>query len=202
MIPAGYMYKFAGGPPTHLTAEGVVDIFSVGACSGSNSPFFAEYINYWKHNGYWFFNSPEVIEQIASDENIDLSAMTLFYYEFYEFEFDLNDDPGNSHHVEGWAVFEPTSDFVTDVSLPEQKRLAGYDVTEYVYSSSPGCSLLSCSNLAARFAVNSHCLFDTLDQAKQAVESGLFNAMEPGPYRILAVYEIGKPIKTGTGIRI
>jgi hypothetical protein len=105
MIPAGYMYKFAGVPPTHLTAEGVADIFSVGACTGSNSPFFAEYINYWKHNGYWFHNSPEVIEQIASDEDIDLSTMTLFYYEFYEFEFDQNDDPGNVVHVEGWSVF-------------------------------------------------------------------------------------------------
>jgi hypothetical protein len=89
---------------------------------------------------------------------------------------------------------------VTDVLLPEQKRLAGYDVTEYVYSNAPGCSLLSCSNLAARFTVNSHCLFDTLHQAKQAVESGLFNAMEPGPYRILAVYEVGKGVKTGIAV--
>ena len=187
MIPAGYMYKMAGAPPSHLTAKNVVDIFSVGACGGSNSPYFTEYIRHWKHNGYWFFNSPQIMEEIAEKENISLSSMTLFYYEIYEYEFDKTDYEGK---VEGWSKFACEADFSTDVQIPAVKVFSGYDVTEYVCRNSPECSLLSCSNLAAQFTVNSHCLFDTFEQARSAVETGAFHAFEPGPYRLLAVYVI------------
>jgi hypothetical protein len=36
--------------------------------------------------------------------------------------------------------------------------------------------------------VNSHCLFDSFQEAKESLESGIFNSCEPGPYRIIAVY--------------
>jgi hypothetical protein len=185
MIPAGYMFKLAGKPPSHLTAKNVMDIFSVGACGGSNSPFFAEYISYWKHNGYWFFDSPAIMEEIAETDGISLASMTLFYYEFYEFEFDKDDYPG---HVDGWSKFQRDAAFPTDVQIPKAKILAGYDVTEYVCRNSPECSLLSCSNLAVKFTVNSHCLFDTFEEAKASIETGAFHAIEPGPYRLVAVY--------------
>jgi mRNA-degrading endonuclease toxin of MazEF toxin-antitoxin module len=34
---------------------------------------------------------------------------------------------------------------------------------------------------------------DTFEQAKSAVETGAFHAAEPGPYRLLAVYQIPPP---------
>jgi hypothetical protein len=192
MIPAGYMYKYAGPPPSSLEADNVKDIFSAGHCGGGTAPPFADYIGFWKHNGYWLFNSPQIMEQIAAEETIDLSEMTLFYYEYYELQFDRNDDPGNPNHVEGWSIFECAPDFVTDVVYLSKKSLAGYDVTEHVRKGAPECSLLSCSNLAARFQVNEHCLFETFDLAKKALESGAFHEKEPGPYRIVAVYLVPK----------
>lgn len=185
MIPAGYMFKVAGTPPCHLTATNVVNIFSVGHCGGSNSPYFAEYISYWKHNGYWLFNSPQLMEEIAKEANISLSSMTLFYYEFYQYEFDKRDGK-----AEGWVKFGCETSFVTEVQIPSEKVFCGYDVTEFSSGSAPECSLLSCCNLAAQFATNSHCLFDTFEQAKSAVESGAFNAVEPGPYRLIAVFVV------------
>ncbi|OQW33412.1 MAG: hypothetical protein A4E19_03115 [Nitrospira sp. SG-bin1] len=41
-------------------------------------------LTFWKHNGYWFFDSPEVIEQVAREESIDLAGTKIFYYEVYK----------------------------------------------------------------------------------------------------------------------
>jgi hypothetical protein len=49
--------------PEFLKALQVVDIFSVSACISED---FADYhIQYWKHNGYWLFDSPEIIRKLA-----------------------------------------------------------------------------------------------------------------------------------------
>jgi hypothetical protein len=48
MIPVGYMAKRVHKRPDWLQAPHVVDIFSVSGCISED---FADYINYWKHNG-------------------------------------------------------------------------------------------------------------------------------------------------------
>ncbi len=85
MIPVGYMAKRVSPRPEWLAAERVADIYSVSMCISKN---FADYIPYWKHNGYWFFDTPEIIEQLAREHAIDLHGTSLFYYEVYEHEFD------------------------------------------------------------------------------------------------------------------
>jgi hypothetical protein len=52
MIPIGYMAKRICVPPPALGLSGIVDIYSVNDCVNDN---FADYVNYWRHNGYWFF---------------------------------------------------------------------------------------------------------------------------------------------------
>ena len=84
------MYKIVVARPDWLKAPGVADIYSVSACV---SDYFDDFIKYWKHNGYWIFDTPRIIEDLAKDANIDLSGMTLFYYEAHEQEFD--EKPGN-----------------------------------------------------------------------------------------------------------
>jgi hypothetical protein len=185
MIPVGYMFKSVGRRPDQLPAINVEDSYSAGSCGGSTSQNFADYIGFWKHNGYWFFNSPSIMEEIARENDIDLSTMTLFYYEAYRYEFDLADDDTRSP---SWSTFDCEPSFPTDIAIPEEKDLVGYDVVEFVFRNSPGCSLLACTDLTAEFAVNEHCLFEKFEQAKEAVESGAFHACEPGPYRIFAVY--------------
>jgi hypothetical protein len=61
MIPAGYMFKKVIGRPAWLEAADVDDIFSLSGCVSGN---FTDYVNYWKHNDYWLFNSPAVMERI------------------------------------------------------------------------------------------------------------------------------------------
>lgn len=68
MIPVGYMAKRVSVRPEWIKAEGVADIYSVSGCV---SEAFADYIRYWKHNGYWLFDSREVIRQLAQENCID-----------------------------------------------------------------------------------------------------------------------------------
>jgi len=178
MIPAGYMAKQVTTRPEWLAAEQVVDIYSVSGCvSGS----FADYIPHWKHNGYWLFDTPEVIQELAQKNAIDLEGMSLFYYEVYEHEFD---ELGAA-----WRDFEPES-FPTQVIVPPQKALAGYDVVCFSMGTSAECSPLSCSNLAEEVETNSHCLLGSLEQAQQLLERGTFTNTEPGPFRVFAVFPV------------
>jgi hypothetical protein len=182
MIPAGYMAKRVIDKPDGLQADNVIDIYSVSDCMSKD---FADYINYWKHNGYWLFDSPAVIENLARDNSIDLTGTKLFYYEVYELEFHEDE--------KAWHPFAPELSFTTNVMVPKEKRLEGYDVATFSSGNAPECSPLSCNSLAAEIATNPHCLLDSFEEAKRLLESGSFNSSEPDPFRILAVYSVQRP---------
>jgi hypothetical protein len=180
MVPAGYMAKRVVTRPDWLPAERVSSIYSVSGCV---SETFADYINFWKHNGYWFFDSPAVITDIARENNIDLAETMLFFYEVYELQFNSSE----------WTPFEPEPSFGTNVSLPEAKLLEGYDVVTFYVQTSPECSPLSCNSLAAEVETNTRCLLQSFEQARALLENRTFNDSEPGPYRIFAVYSVEWP---------
>ena len=178
MIPAGYLYKTVELRPAWIEAPGVRDIYSLSRCI---SDAFDDYIEHWKHNGYWLFDTPAIMQAIAREAGLHLEDMKLFYYEVYEKEY--------SEEVGTWAPFEPEQ-FPTNVKRPEELHLEGFDVVTFSARTSPECSPLSCCNLAKDLPVNAHCLFDTFEQAWQALETGKFNHSEQGPFRIVAVYSV------------
>jgi hypothetical protein len=182
MIPVGYMAKHVSSRPEWLKAEHVADIYSVSNCVSNE---FADYINYWRHNGYWFFDSPEIIRQVAKEHSLDLTKTSLFYYEVHELEFDDNEGL--------WKPFAPEPSFTTQIVESKTKRLEGYDVVTFYVRTSPECSPLSCNSLATEVEANQHCLLSSLEQAQQMLEQGRFKNMEPGPYRIFAVYSVQWP---------
>ena len=179
MIPAGYMAKKVVAKPSWIRAEGIDDIYSVSACMSGN---FADYINFWKHNGYWFFDAPDVIRAVAAEHAIDLAGTTFFYYEVYPREYSDDD--------KCWYEFEPEPYFTTEVQVPRRKLLEGYDVVNFYAHTDPECSPLSCNGLAQKIAVNRHCLLGSFEEAKEKLEAGAFKKSEPGPYRIFAVYSL------------
>lgn len=183
MIPVGYMAKRVQEKPDWLLAPHVIDIYSVSNCQSED---FADYIPYWKHNGYWFFDSPEVIKNVATEHSIDLQGTSLFYYEVYEMEFD----------GENWQQFSPEASFPTNVAPPSRKQLEGFDVANFTARTSPECSGLSCSSLARDLQTNAHCLFGSFSEAESKVGSGAFNDSEPGPYRIFSVYSVDWPLSS------
>jgi len=178
VIPAGYLYKKVATAPDWVKVPGS-EIYSVSGCISEE---FADYIQYWRHNGYWLFDSPEIIEAIAAENAIDLSALTLFYYEVFEQQYDAD--------ARRWEPFEPEPSFETRVQPPAAARLEGYDVVTFSVRTSPECSPLSCNALAERVSVNRKCLLDSFELAESSLERGLFDDSEPGPFRIFAVHTV------------
>lgn len=187
MTPAGYMAKRVASKPDWLKANEVKDIYSVSGCISKD---FADYINFWKHNGYWLFDSPDIIEQIAQEHGIELTSTTMFYYEVYDQVYD--------EAKTEWISYGPEPSFQTTVHMQEHKLLAGFDVVNSVYCNSPECSLLSCNALADEIQTNAHCLFPEVETAQSLLEAGRFNDAEPGPYRIYAVYTVQESLLTSS----
>lgn len=182
MIPAGYMAKQVATRPEWLRADRVVDIYSVSSCMSND---FADYINYWKHNGYWLFDSPEVIREVAKENSLVLTNAGLFYYEVHDQEYDEDE--------KSWKPFAPEPSFKTEIIRPSSKTLEGYDVVTFYAHTSPECSPLSCNSLASEVETNRHCLLPSFEKAKELLEEGKFKNSEPGPYRIFAVYSVQWP---------
>jgi hypothetical protein len=178
MISVGYLAKRIAPRPDWLNAPEVKDIYSVSNCISAD---FMDYIKFWRHNGYWLFDSPRIIQELALQHNLSLEHLTFFYYEAYEQEF--------NEESRQWLSFKPKV-FPTDVIPLTQRSFQGYDVVTFGGSTSPGCSPLSCNGLASKIKTNSHCLLDSFDDAKNRLEAGQFDQSEPGPFRIFAVYKI------------
>jgi hypothetical protein len=180
MIPIGYLAKRVCKKPDWLGASAVTDLYFVSGCISKD---FADYIHYWKHNGYWFFDSPEIIRTIARENSIEFKGTSLFYYEAYEMEFD----------AECWHPYAPEPTFPTHVLPPQMKQLEGFDVVTFSVRTSPECSPLSCNSLANDLPTNAHCLFASFEEAERNLAAGAFNNSEPGPYRIFSVYSVDWP---------
>jgi hypothetical protein len=178
MMPVGYMAKRILNRPERFENTDILDIYSVSGCMSKN---FADYIQFWKHNGYWFFDSPRIIQQIAKEDPVDLNETKLFYYEVFPLEFHDNNE---------WKPFEPEASFTTDIEVPDPKNFEGYDIVTFSQRNSAECSPLSCNLLANDIPVNKHCLLPDFDNAYQLLRDGKLQHSEPGPYRIFAVYSI------------
>lgn len=181
MIPIGYMYKTVSPKPAWLETDQVIDIFSVSSCISKD---FASWINYWKHNGYWFFDDPAIIESLAQEYSISLEGMTLFFYKAFEKQWDDN--------LQEWVAFEPEKSFQTNVRVPVDSKIEGYDIVSFYSQTSAECSPLSCNHMAEEISVNPHCLLPSLAEAKQLIESGTLKDCEPGPYRVFEVHTVIK----------
>jgi len=179
MIPAGYMAKRVIEKPNWSKLDSVFDIYSVSKCMSTD---FADYIDYWKHNGHWLFDSPEIIENLGKDNSIDMAGVKYFYYEIYELEFHENDRQ--------WHRYGPEGSFLTKVKVPDNKTFEGFDIVTFSCGNRAECSPLSCNGLADEIKTNRHCLIDSFEKAKECLESGMFSNSEPGPYRIFAVYSL------------
>jgi hypothetical protein len=182
MIPLGYMAKrIPEERPDWLEAPDVVDVYSISDCVNDS---LATYTSDWPHNGYWMFDSPAVIKATLTSNRINIQQAKLFFYEAHELEFDENE--------QGWFPVMPDSSFRTEVSIPADKNLQGFDVVTFCdgpNSHSP----LSCNSVAKHVKTNQHCLFKTLDEAVAALTGKAFDGSEPGPYRICAVYLVSWP---------
>ena len=175
------MAKRVSKRPNWLMAAHIVDIYSVSPCACEDFADY-KYSEYHERNGFWLFDSPERIRSIAKEQSIQLDGTVLFYYEVYELEFDH----------EKWQAFGSEPSFPTNVRVPTNKHLEGFDVATFnPYGRGIEHSPLSCNSMADKLATNSHCLFASLEEAQENLNNKSFSDCEPGPYRIFSVNSVG-----------
>src|SRR3954471_5396709 len=164
MIPLGFMLKsIALRAPEWMGAPYVESVRSVSGCVSSN---FGDYIDLWKHNGWWLFDTPEAVCDAAASLGVATDGLSLFYYEAFEQQYDAERNE--------WQPFSPDPDLPTTVIPPAAASLSGFDVVTFWAGHAPECSPLSCNGLAASLRVNTRCLFDNFDEARAAVGRGAF----------------------------
>jgi hypothetical protein len=185
MVPAGYLLKRVSAPLGFGFKASLRDVCSVSDCVND------DVVNVqaaWRHNGFGVANDPEVLWSMATDAGVEVGGVTLFYYEAYEQEVESDGwtvEPGAWRPLSPIpSAGEPTA--VTPPSSALQARLLGFDVV--VFGDFLEHSPLSCNYIADEVAVNSHCLFDTLEAAKAAIDANAFGGgCEEGIYRIFSV---------------
>jgi hypothetical protein len=182
MIQAGYMYKKIVARPEWLTCENVTKIYSVSHCTSED---FTNYIPYWKHNKYWFFNDPKDMDIIINEQKT-ADEFELLFYELYEKEFDEEE--------QSWQEIMGEESFGYEVKSPLHKDFLGFDIVSYSIGTSHEYSPLSCDLLCKEVEVNKNCLLDDLTHAIEVTESLNQKKAEPGPYRVIAVNRIRKTL--------
>lgn len=185
MIPAGYLLKRITPPPGWLSPAPVVDVCSVSRCVNDD---IVDVQSTWRHNGFGVANDWADLLRWASDAGLDFADGQLFYYEAYEHEIQSD---GWTFDPTGWRplTITPSAGVETAVTAPDPARLmtlVGYDVV--VFEDYLEHSPLSCNGRAETLQVNRHCLFETFQEAKAAIDNGDFGeGCEPGVYRIFSV---------------
>ncbi|MDZ4271670.1 MAG: hypothetical protein U0975_03270 [Erythrobacter sp.] len=142
----------------------------------------------WKHNGFGVANNPQVLWGIAQEGAVELSGSKLYFYCAYEHELESD---GWTFDSDLWRPISPAASagVSNEVIVPngsESGTLLGYDVV--VFGDYLEHSPLSCNSIASELPVNRYCLFDDLEEAKEAIENGKFGGgCEDGVYKIFSV---------------
>jgi len=182
VFPVGYMAKRVKFRPEWLDARNVEDIYSVSRCLSED---FADYWQYSQHNLSGFFDAPGIIVRLATDNSIDLSGTSLFFYETHELEFE---EPGGT-----WKSFHPTNSLMNQIVSPQKTILEGFDIVTINGTGGVECSPLSCDSLAREIDTNRHCLLTSLERAQELLSRGKLSDAAPGARRIFAVYSAQWP---------
>jgi hypothetical protein len=166
----GYFPKKTMRRPDWLEADHVEEVCSASECV-SEGP--KEWVKAWKHNDNWLFDSPEIAEKLVPKAR---DAFDMYAFSQYPIR------------VDNGEVVPEAIRATSVMSLPEDFELLGYDAVARSCGASFECSPLSCNYGAKDFPCNSHCLFDTLEQAVEAAKEFSHGPWEPGPYYVVAVY--------------
>jgi len=169
-ILIGYFPKKTARHPHWLKVAMVEEICSVSSCI-STAP--EKWIDHWKHNEMWVFDSPawawSVVPE-AERENFEMYAYRIAPVEIAEGKEGVFALPAISP--------EPlTSDF----------QSLGFDIVCRSCASSFECSPLSCNHMAEEIPANRFCLLDDFTTALGVARGFDEAGCEPGPYCIVEV---------------
>lgn len=169
-ILIGYFPKITLVRPDWLKAEHVIEVCSASECM-SKGP--TDWIDAWKHNDHWLYNSPHIATTVIQE---DTSSFEMYAFKQYPIRIDHG-------AVEDEEVSEQNV-----MPLPEDFEMLGYDAVSRSGGNAFECSPLSCNNGAETIPCNSSCLFETLEEAIESAKNFSNGVWEPGPYYIIEIF--------------
>ncbi len=171
----GYFAMRRISPSECVNTPQVAEICTVSDCIGRTD---WDWINEWRHNAAWVFDSPELAWSVVPQqlrESCDMYAFCLFpvHYEF-----------GSRSS----AAIPDVKPVPMDTSFTK----LGYDLASSSTGNGFEHSPLSCNGLADTVPTNRYCLLDTAEEAFALAPTlempGQPPRGEPGPYFIVEVW--------------
>lgn len=144
----GYFPKRTLKRPDWLKARGLEEVCSVSNCISEGPD---GWIDQWRHNDMWAYDSPELAWSVVPEAvrgEFDLYAYHMFPVEF----------------VEGEQRPFPSPPLYVQPLPPSFERL-GCDAVSRSCGTSFECSPLSCNRMAEHVPTNRHCLVDDAETA-------------------------------------
>jgi hypothetical protein len=169
-ILIGYFPKKTSRLPELLEALNVEEVCSVSNCI-SEGP--VNWIDAWKHNSHWVYDTPELAASVIGENE---GVFEMYAFKQYPIRVD-------SGEIQDEPVSEPNVN-----PLMQDYEFLGYDAVSRSNGNAFECSPLSCNYGAKKMAVNSHCLFDSLDEAIKGAKTFSRGSWEPGPYYVIEVF--------------
>jgi hypothetical protein len=170
----GYFPKKLKTDTTDLNAPHLTEVCSVSSCI-AEAP--EGWLQLWKHNDVFMYNSVEEAFSILKELKEDEDEYNIYAYKLYPIKI----DKGNitSEKVVSEKV-EP---------LSKEFNLLGYDAVNKTQDYGEfECSPLSCNYGLEIMKTNKYCLFETFENAFEGAKKFSEGLGEPGPYYILEVY--------------
>jgi hypothetical protein len=169
----GYFPKHSLQRPDWLRNRGVEEICSVSCCI-SEAP--EGWIDFWRHNECWAFNTQELAWSVVPAER--RADFQLYAYKMFPVGFE---------HGRRTDREFPKLDVEP---LPPSFVRIGYDAVSRDQTPMFECSPLSCNGLAEDHTVNRYCLVDTEEAALQLALECSISEPEPGAYFVIKVWRL------------
>lgn len=173
MLDGGFAARRVAAAPALEAFRGVEAVCSVSNCISQPAD---ERIEPWLHNDFGWFNAmPDALQRVP-----DEVLPRLFAYRVHDEIF-----------RKGHALPLEKPDNVSPDPIPATFATLGFDAVSRSTSTTLGfdCSPLSCNLMAAGYSANEHCLFATLDAARDAARRFSIDQPEPGDYYVVEVLE-------------
>jgi hypothetical protein len=166
----GYFPKRTAHRPEWLQAAPIDEVCSVSECI-SEGP--EGWIDAWKHNACWVYDTPELAASVVPEGEEGFEVYAYRQVPVCVADGEVRDEP-------------PAE--VDAAPLTDEFEWLGYDAVSRSISPMFECSPLSCCGAAESMPVNRHCLFETLEQALAGAREFSSGPWEPGPYLVVEVY--------------
>lgn len=148
---------------------------------------FGDDISTFRHNGWYLYDTPSILAELAAAEKVPRASLRLLYAEVYPRTF--------SEAGVDLGELKPDPHFDTDIKPPADKTLLGYDVVNFYAGNFPECSYLSCNAMYREIdGLNEYLLFPDWQNALEKLQAGVFSHCEPGPTRLIALYDTAWPV--------